>query len=102
LATLNGHLRPAHPPAQYEVAVEPSEHRWDTVDARGIAVRHPFDTRTLAYERKPAVFWQVSLAAARASLKLLFGYPAMRQRWAQRMPELTTVGYWRRYLGLDA
>ena len=103
LLTLNGHLVPwVRPRALLRYAVHPYHHRWDTVDGPSIAVKLPWREGLSVYDRNPALFWQLGRRAALMTARLATGYPKMCETWRARLPELTSMAYWRRYLGLDA
>jgi hypothetical protein len=104
LLTLNGHLVPwkPEPRERHRFAVFAYHHRWDTVDGASIAVKVPWQHGFAVFDRDPARFWQLGRRAAVMSARLLTAYPKMCRMWRERLPELTSMAYWRRYLGLPA
>jgi hypothetical protein len=65
-----------------------------------IVVETHWDARLPVFRRSRAAFRQLLTRGARVLIRVACSGDAVARAWQQAHPQLTGIGFWRRYLGL--
>jgi galactofuranosylgalactofuranosylrhamnosyl-N-acetylglucosaminyl-diphospho-decaprenol beta-1,5/1,6-galactofuranosyltransferase len=100
-ATLTGHWRLwATGEALPRFAVEEWDYRWENAGDDQVALRDWYSRKVRLYPRDPRRFWALAGELVGSAMASAVGLRADSHRWSERLEELTSEEYWRRYLKL--